>query len=49
MVDIHKATGKTTFISKKGFVLPKHRYNGPYNPLHLQLDPHESPLPGEEQ
>ena len=30
-----------------GFVLPKHRYTGPYNPLHLQLDSKDRPLPGE--
>ena len=41
-VDIHKVIGK------RGFVLPKHRYTGPYNPLYLQLDSNDRPLPGEE-
>ena len=33
---------------KRGFVLPKHRYTGPYNPLHLQLDSKDRPLHGQE-
>ena len=33
---------------QKGFVLPNHKYTGPYNPLHTQLDSHDNPLPGEE-
>ena len=37
-VHIHKVIGKIPFKPKRGFVLPKHRYTGPYNPLHLQLD-----------
>ena len=41
--------GKIPFKPKKGFVLPKHRINGPYNPLHLQLDSKDNPLPGNEQ
>ena len=48
-VDIHKVIGKIPFKPKRGFVLPKHRYIGPYNPLHLQLDSKHRPLPGEEQ
>ena len=48
MVDIHKAIGKIPFKPKKGFVLPKHRSTGPYNPLHLQLDPQDNPLTGNE-
>ena len=32
----------------KGFVLPKHHFTGPYNPLHLQLDSIDNPLPGNE-
>ena len=36
------------FKPKKGFVLPKHCYTGPYNPLHLQLDPQDNPLLGNE-
>ena len=27
--------GKLPFKPKKAFVLPKHRFTGPYNPLHL--------------
>ena len=48
MVDIHKAIGKIPFKPKKGLVLPRHRFTGPYNPLHLQLDPQDNPLPGNE-
>ena len=48
MVDIHKVIGKIPFKPKKGFVLPMHRFTGPYNPLHLQLDPQHNPLPGDE-
>ena len=46
MVDIHKVIGKIPFKPKKGFVLPGHRFTWPYNPLHLQLDPQDNPLPG---
>ena len=38
--------GKIPFKPKKGFVFPKHRFTGPYNPLHLQLDSNDNPLPG---
>ena len=48
MVDIHKIIGKIPFKPKKCFVLPKHRFTGPYNPLHLQLDSQDNPLPGNE-
>ena len=48
MIDIHKVIGKIPFKPKRGFVLPKHCFTGPYNPLHLQLDPQDSPLPGNE-
>ena len=47
-VDIHKVIGKIPFKLKKGFVLQKHGYTGPYNPLHPQLDSKDRPLPGEE-
>ena len=47
-VDIQKVIGKIPFKPKRGFVLPKHRYTGPSNPLHLQLDSKDRPLPGEE-
>ena len=30
---------------KGGFVLPSHRYTGPYNPLEKQLDKYDNPLP----
>ena len=40
--------GKITFKEKKGFILPRHRFTGPYNPLHLQLDSKDNPLPGNE-
>ena len=45
-VDIHKVTRKIPF--KRGFVLQKHRYPGPYNLLHLQLDSKDRPLPEQE-
>ena len=45
MVGIHKVIGKLPFKPKKGFVLPKHRFTGPFNPLHLQLDSIYNPLP----
>ena len=48
MVDIHKVIGKIPFKPKKGFVLPKHRCTGRFNPLHLQLDQQDYPLPGNE-
>ena len=47
-MDIHKVIGKIPFKPKKGFVLPIHRFTGPYNPLHLQLDSNDNPLPGNE-
>ena len=40
--------GKILFKPKKDFVLPKHRFTGPYNPLHQQLDSKDNPLPGNE-
>ena len=33
---------------KRGFVLPYHKYTGPYNPLHKQLDEFDQPHPGQE-
>ena len=33
---------------KRGFVLPSHKYTGPYNPLHEQLDEFDRPIPGQE-
>ena len=32
---------------KGGFVLPSHRYTGPYNPLEKQLDEYDNPLPNQ--
>ena len=47
-MDIHRVIGKIPFKPKTGFVLPKHRFTGPFNPLHLQLDSKDNPLPGNE-
>ena len=46
-MDVHKIIGKLP-RPKKGFVLPGHKYTGPYNPLDKQLDEYDQPLPGEE-
>ena len=46
MVDIHKVNGKIPFKPKKEFVLPKHRFTGTFNHLHLQLDSKDNPLSG---
>ena len=40
--------GRILFKPKRDFVLQNHRYTGPYNHLHLQLDSKDQPLPGEE-
>ena len=42
-MDIHKLIGKLP-RPKKGFVLPFHKYTGPYNPLDKQLDENDQPL-----
>ena len=47
-MDIHKVIGKLPLRPKKGFVLPGHKYTGPYNPLSQQLDENDNPLPGHE-
>ena len=47
-MDIHRVIGKIPFKPKKGFVLPSHKYTGPFNPLHEQLDGNDLPLPGQE-
>ena len=47
-VDIHKGIGKIPSKPKRGFVLPKIRYTGSYNSLHLELDSKDIPLLGEE-
>ena len=46
-MDIHKMIGKLP-RPKRGFVLPYHKYTGPYNPLDEQLDEDDQPLPGQE-
>ena len=33
---------------EKGFVLPSHKYTGPYNPLEKQIDSNNRPRKGEE-
>ena len=40
--------GKIPFKQKKGYVLPRHHFTGPYNRLDLQLDSKDNPLPGNE-
>ena len=46
-MDIHQAIGKLP-RPKKGYVLPRHKYTGPYNPLEDQLDENDIPLLGQE-
>ena len=46
-MDIHNAIGKLP-RPKKGFVLPGHKYTGPYNPLDEQLDERDIPIIGQE-
>ena len=46
-MDIHNLIGKLP-RPKKGFVLPGHRYTGPYNPLDAQLDENDIPIVGQE-
>ena len=41
-MDIHKVIGKLP-RPKSGFVLPGHKYTGPYNPLDEQLDENDIP------
>ncbi len=47
MLDIHKLIGRLP-KPKKGWVLPNHKYTGPYNPLDEQLDEHDIPIAGQE-
>ena len=44
-MDIHRVIGKLPFKPKKGFILPTHRFAGPFNSLHVQLDTKDNPLP----
>ena len=46
-MDIHKEIGRLP-RPKKGFVLPGHKYTGPYNPLDQQLDANDKPIAGQE-
>ena len=46
-MDIHKVIGKLP-KPQKGFVLPSHKYTGPYNPLHQQLNKEDEPVLGQE-
>ena len=46
-MDLHKVIGKLP-RPKQGFVLPSHKYTGPYNPLDEQLDENDLPIPGQE-
>ena len=47
-IDIHKLIGKLP-RPKRGWVLPNHKYTGPYNPLEKQIDPKtKKPLKGHE-
>ena len=43
-MDIYKLIGNLPFRPKKGFVLPSHKYTGPYNNLKMQLDENDQPL-----
>jgi hypothetical protein len=47
-MDIHKLIGKLPFRPKRGYVLPRHRFTGPWNPLPKQLDSNDNPVPGQE-
>ena len=40
--------GKIPFKATNSFVLPRHRFPGPYNSLQLQLDSKDNPLHGSE-
>lgn len=46
-LDLHAVIGKLP-KPKGGWTLPNHKYTGPYNPLELQLDANDNPLPGHE-
>ena len=47
IMDIHKIIGYLP-RPEKGWVLPSHKYTGPYNPLHKQLDENDVPIIGQE-
>ena len=44
-IDIHALIGKLP-RPNGGWTLPNHKYTGPWNPLHEQLDKSDNPLPG---
>ena len=46
-MDIHEVIGKLP-RPKQGFVLPGHKYTGPWNPLDKQLDENDLPIRGQE-
>ena len=46
-MDLHKLIGYLP-KPKRGFVLPNHKYTGPYNPLAEQLDENDIPIIGQE-
>ena len=46
-MDIHEVIGKLP-RPKQGFVLPGHKYTGPWNPLDEQLDENDLPIRGQE-
>ena len=46
-MDLHKLIGRLP-RPEKGWVLPNHKYTGPYNPLDQQLGQQDVPLPGQE-
>ena len=47
MMGIHKVIGKLP-RPKRGYVLPYHKYTGPYNPLDEQLNEDDQSLPRQE-
>ena len=47
-MDIHKVIEKIPFKPKRGFVLPGHKFTGPYIPLDQQLDSKNRPKAGNE-
>ena len=47
IMDIHSTIGKLP-RPKRGFVWPHHKYTGPWNPLHEQLDVNDVPIAGQE-
>ena len=46
-IDIHKLIGKLPH-PRRGWVLPGHKYCGPFNPLDEQVDDNGNPKPGYE-